>query len=115
MARNDRRQTARFDLEIPVSIRMVELPEEQPHMGLSTNISASGLYLSTDLPLNVGAPVEISMRMPEQVTGKPARDWRCRGQVVRVDATEQSNAKPFVGVQFHYYEVIERTGARFQN
>lgn len=115
MTGNDRRQMTRFDLEIPVSIRMVELPEAPAHTGVSSNVSASGVCLSTDLKLNVGAPVEISMKMPQQVTGKPARDLRCRGQVVRVGPNSPSEAKPCVGVQFHYYEVIEKPGARFQN
>ena len=112
MNRNDRRQTARFNLEIPVSIRMVELPEAQAHTGVSSNVSASGVCLSTDLQLNVGAPVEISMRMPQQVTGKPPRDLRCRGQVVRVEANGVRDVKPCVGVQFHYYEVVEGPEAR---
>jgi PilZ domain len=75
-------------------------------MALSSNISVSGLYLATDLPLKVGAPVEIAMRMPEEVTGKPSSDWLCRGQVVRVEAEELPNEKHCVGVAFQYYEVI---------
>ncbi|MGA8221177.1 MAG: PilZ domain-containing protein [Candidatus Acidiferrales bacterium] len=115
MTGNDRRQMMRFDVEIPISIRTVELPETQAHTGLSSNVSASGVCLSTDLQLKVGSPVEISMKMPQQVTGKPPRDLRCRGQVVRVEPSGPSDAKPSVGVQFHYYEVIENPGARFQN
>jgi len=115
MTQNDRRHLTRFDMEIPLSIRVVETPETQTHMGLSLNISASGLYLTTDLQLKVGTPVEISMRMPEQVTGKPSNEWRCRGRVVRVEPRDSCKAKPSAGVEFQYYEVIDGPGARFQN
>jgi hypothetical protein len=115
MTQNDRRKTVRFDMEIPLSIRTVEMPDEPPRMALSSNISASGLYVATDLPLKKDAPVEISMRMPQQVTGKPPREWRCVGRVVRVELHDLRHTKPCVGVEFQYYEVIAGPGARFQN
>jgi len=39
---------------------------------MSTNISSSG------------TPVEILMRMPEEIVGKPSRAWLCRGRIARV-------------------------------
>jgi len=114
MTQTDRRRTERFTMEIPVSIRRVEMPEAHAHSGVSSNISASGLFLSTDLQLNVGAPVEIALKMPAQVTGKTSRNWRCMGRVVRVEANEVRNAKGRVGVQFHYYEVMDGPGGRLQ-
>jgi len=107
MTRTDRRQTARYDMEIPLTIRTMEMEDTPAHVALSSNVSASGLYLATDLLLKVGAPVEIAMRMPAQVTGKPSREWLCRGQVVRVEPEDLSNDKHRVGVSFQYYEVIE--------
>jgi hypothetical protein len=115
MMQTDRRQMARYAMEIPVSIRMTELPGAEARSGVSSNISASGLCMATDLQLKVGTPVEISMRMPRQVTGKPEGEWRCMGRVVRVTANEPSSTKPSVGVQFHYYEVLNKEGARLQN
>jgi len=107
MTRTDRRQTARYDMEIPLTIRTMEKEDMPTHVALSSNVSASGLYLATDLLLQVGAPVEIAMRMPAQVTGKPSRDWLCRGRVVRVEGENQWTEKHRVGVVFQYYEVIE--------
>jgi hypothetical protein len=115
MSGNDRRQTARFDLEIPLSIRRIELPETPARIAVSSNVSVSGLCMETDLLLEVGTPVEISLRMPHQVTGNPSREWRCRGQVVRVQPRDLSHDHPSVGVQFQYYEVLRGDGARFEN
>ena len=114
LRRSDRRQTARFDMEIPVSIRPLDSPEMAARMAVSSNISSTGLCLATDLPAVVGMPVEVSLRMPQQVTGRPSQEWRCRGQVVRVQPRDVGHDKASVGVQFQYYEV--RGGrARFEN
>jgi len=102
-------------MEIPLSIRQIGFPDEPARMALSSNISASGLYVATDLPLKTDTPVEISMRMPQQVTGKPPKEWRCMGRVVRVEPRDLRHEKPCVGVEFQYYEVISGPGARFEN
>jgi hypothetical protein len=72
MSEQERRQCTRFDLEILLTIRTLELPRTRARIGITENISATGLYLGSDLPFEMGAPLEISLRMPEQVTGKPA-------------------------------------------
>ena len=105
MKRTDPRQTARFDLEIPVSIRLLESLETPAHMAVSSNLSSAGVCLTTDLPVEIGMPVEVSLRMPQQVTGRPSQEWCCRGQVVRVQPRDVADDQPFVGVQFQYYEV----------
>ncbi|MFI5091929.1 MAG: PilZ domain-containing protein [Candidatus Acidiferrales bacterium] len=115
MSGQDRRQRARFDMEIPLSIRTLEIPRTRARTGKTKNISATGLYLASDLPLEVGAPLEISLLMPEQVTGKPACEWCCRGRVVRVQPPDERHENPGAAVEFHYYEVVDRKGARFQN
>lgn len=115
MARTDRRRTQRYELEIPLTIRTMDRPDAPVRSALCSNISATGLCLATDLPLNIGAPVEISLRMPEEVTGKPAQSWLCRGQVVRVAPDDMPNDKHSIGVAFQYYEVTDRPLAASRN
>ncbi|MGH9713371.1 MAG: PilZ domain-containing protein [Candidatus Acidiferrales bacterium] len=115
LSRSDRRQTERFDLEIPLSIRTLELPETLARMAVSTNISATGLCVATDLSLRVGTRVEISIRMPQHVSGQPSREWCCKGRVVRVEHDDCARERQWVGVEFHYYEILKGGGgARFQ-
>jgi hypothetical protein len=115
MSGNDRRQTVRFDVEIPLSIRRIEWPETPARIAVSSNVSVSGLCVETDPPLELGTPVEISFLMPRQITGNPSHEWRCRGQVVRVQPRDLSHNHPCVGVQFQYYEVLQGDGALFEN
>jgi hypothetical protein len=106
MNRDDRRRATRFEMEIPVWVRVPQTLELQECVATSTkNISLIGLCFATDLPLVVGMPIEVSLRMPEQVIGTPSREWCCRGRVVRVEPVDPSQAKRSVGVEFHYYEL----------
>jgi hypothetical protein len=115
MSGQERRQRTRFDMEILLSIQTLEIPRTRARTGTTENISATGLFLASDLPFEMGAPLEISLCMPEQVTGKPACEWCCRGRVVRVQPRDECHEKPGAAVEFQYYEVIVRDGARFQN
>jgi hypothetical protein len=115
MRGRERRQTERLDLEILLTIQTVETPNSAARMGMTENISATGLYLASDFPFEVGARLEISLRMPESVTGKPACEWCCRGCVVRVETRDEQHARHRAAVVFHYYEVVAGEGARFKN
>ena len=115
MSGGERRQTTRFDIGILLSIQTLEIPKTLARTGITENISATGLYLASDLPFEIGAPLEISLCMPERVTGKPACEWCCRGRVVRVEVRDERHRKPGAAVEFQYYEVIAREGARFKN
>lgn len=106
MNRDDRRRATRFEMEIPLWVRVPQSPELQERLAVSTkNISMIGLCFATDLPLVVGMLVEIILKMPEKVIGKPAREWCCKGRVVRVQPMDPFQAKRSVGVEFHYYEL----------
>ena len=115
MRERERRQSERIELEILLTIQTLETPKSAARVGMTENISATGLYLASDFPFEIGAPLEISLRMPERVTGKPACEWCCRGRVVRVQARDEQHAKPRAAVVFHYYDVVAGEGTRFKN
>lgn len=72
----------------------------------SLNISRRGVYLATALPISTGAAVELHFAMPEEISGKPERAWRCIGRVVRVDKPKRFWGRRGVGIQFDYYEIV---------
>jgi hypothetical protein len=111
----ERRQSARVDLAILLTIQTLEIPKSAARMGLTENISATGLYLASDSSSEMGTRLEISLRMPESVTGKPACEWCCRGRVLRVQARDEYHARPGAAVVFHDYEVGAGERARFKN
>jgi hypothetical protein len=72
----------------------------------SENLSERGAFFATDAPLAIGSAVEILLRMPEEITGKPATEWRCTGHVVRLQPLDISRGRLGVGVQFDCYEIL---------
>jgi Tfp pilus assembly protein PilZ len=72
----------------------------------SVNISKTGAFFATDLPIAIGSAVEVLLKMPEELTGKPAAEWRCAGRVVRLQPADALGGKLGVGVEFDYHEIL---------
>jgi hypothetical protein len=100
----DRRLARRLRFKTPLRVRIWKSadPEQRAE---SVNISQSGVYFASDLPIREGETVEILLRMPEEITDEPSTEWRCTGHVVRVERAGVANGKIGVGVQFDCYEV----------
>ena len=99
----DRRSTHRHTVKTALRIRTwkTAVPE---HRAESINVSMRGIYFATKTLLCPGEIVEVLLKMPQEVTGEPATEWRCTGHVVRVEPTASSEGKLGVGVQFYFYE-----------
>jgi hypothetical protein len=72
----------------------------------SENLSDSGTFFATDAALAIGSAVEILLKMPEEVTGKPTMEWRCTGHLVRLEPIDSPQRRMGVGVQFDCYEIM---------
>ena len=105
MTRTERRLAERFGLKIPLRLR-VGKPAAPEYIVQSLNVSARGISFATDLTLCKGAPVHLVFEMPEEVTHKPASEWRCTGHVVHVQPNSSSQGANYVGVGFDCYEVL---------
>lgn len=106
----DRRFTLRMELHLPIQFRPVLNSAVAGERAQSLNISRRGVYLSTSLPVSMGMPVELEFTMPEEISGKPERAWRCVGRVVRVDPGGRLRGRRGVGIQFDYYELVPLSG-----
>jgi hypothetical protein len=115
MKENDRRFRQRFDMRVQVKIRNLDSPDLTEQQVESSNISARGVFFSTDLPLDIGARVEMFLTMPMEIAGKDSRLWRCTGRVVRMQPRSPSQPKAGNGVEIHYYEVLDRARAAVAN
>ena len=74
---HNKRHEERFLMEVPVIL--------EGGMGLSRDISGSGIYFVTDQPLIPGGSVKFSVKLKHVRPGKPVR-LDCQGQVLRVEA-----------------------------
>jgi len=102
---SDRRNFRRHQFKTPLRVRVWKSgPAERS--AESENLSERGAFFATDAPLAIGSAVEILLKMPEEITGKPAAEWRCTGHVVRLQPVDISVGKLGVGVQFDCYEIL---------
>ncbi len=102
---SDRRNSRRLQFKTPLRVRVWKSgPAEQ--LSESENLSERGAFFATDAPLAIGSAVEILLKMPEEITGKPGIDWRCTGHVVRLQPIDITCGKLGVGVQFDCYEIL---------
>jgi hypothetical protein len=105
MSPTELRLAERFDLTIPLRVR-IATGVALDHTAESLNISTRGIYFATDLPLCKGTPVHLVFEMPEEVTRKPASEWRCTGHVVHVEPNSSPQYATYAGVRFDCYEVL---------
>ena len=111
--RVERRVGQRFPYLLPVALRTCS-GEIEGH-GFTQDLSSRGAFLYTDSPLTEGALIELTLRMPSEITLGESMRVRCRGRVLRVvrpaAAASQTDGtvaqtKIGVGVRFEQYEYL---------
>jgi hypothetical protein len=85
MASSERRQVSRYNIRIPLRFRAVNLAADMSeHFTEALNVSRGGFYFASSAPLQVGVPIEVTLRMPAEVTGSKPKETRCTARVVHV-------------------------------
>jgi hypothetical protein len=123
----ERRAGQRFSFLLPVSVRDV-LTGAEAH-GFTQDISSRGVFFFTEMALNEGAPIELTLNMPSEITLGATMRVRCRGRVLRVvrpsikgfpvaSASAQSPAETKIGVAvrlegYEYLPDAEESGVTF--
>jgi hypothetical protein len=78
----ERRVGQRFDFNLPVSLRDQTTAAEG--FGFTHDVSSRGAFFFTDIALNPGTEIEITLNMPSEITLGEAMRVRCKGRVLRV-------------------------------
>lgn len=98
----DRRQTKRLIMRVPMWVRGVTEQPLPEHGVESLNISLLGTYFAADSKFHVGDKIEVRLKMPEIVFAGQKTQWCFTGRVTHVDRLGP-NGKTGVGVHFLYY------------
>jgi len=81
----ERRQLTRYYMRIPLRFRAINLASDKSeHFTEALNVSRGGFFFASSAPLQVGMPIEATLRMPAEVTGDKAEETRCTARVVHV-------------------------------
>lgn len=113
MGSNERRVDKRVNVRVPLQFRRLDIPSSPEQSAESENISQRGIYFETAVPLKVGTPLEVSMRMPQEPSGKFWSDVRCVARVVHVRSNSTGKSKTGVGLHIERYEARASAGERW--
>ena len=102
---SERRISRRLKFKTALRVRVWKSGSDE-QSAESQNLSERGTFFATDAPLVIGSAVEILLKMPEEITGKPTTEWRCTGHVVRLEPVNSPRGTMGVGVQFDCYEIL---------
>lgn len=78
----ERRVGQRFAFNLPVALREVSTGAEG--LGFTQDLSSRGAFLFTDMALTEGAEIELTLKMPSEITLGESMRVRCKGQVLRI-------------------------------
>jgi len=104
---SERRTARRYDLSLPVIIRVPVEKESSSRNGKTRDISTRGVYFTIDHDLGAGAELDITLTLPAEITRGSEVFIRATGKVVRVDKhAETSSNRIGVAAVIERYEII---------
>lgn len=115
MSSSERRIDTRLNVRVPLRFRPLNVADATEQVAESQNISQRGIYFETMVPLKVGTPLEVSLRMPQELSGKSSADVRCMARVVRIQPNVQAGGKLGVGLHIERYEARASAGERWMS
>ncbi len=80
--RVERRVGQRFPYLLPLSL--CQPAGSVQGVGFTQDLSSRGVFFFTDAPLTEGAEIELTLRMPSEITLGENMPVRCRGRILRV-------------------------------
>lgn len=104
---NERRTARRYDLSLPVTIRMPVEKGNPSRSGKTRDISTRGVYFVIDEDLGAGSELDITLTLPSEVTQGTEVFIRATGKVVRVDKKpENGSSQVGIAAVIERYEIV---------
>ena len=107
----ERRAGQRFPYLLTVSVRQPAASLEG--VGITQDLSSRGVYFFTDVPLTEGSEIELTLRMPAEITLGESMPVRCRARVLRIvppagpgSSTGDAGSKIGVAARLDSYEYL---------
>jgi hypothetical protein len=102
---SERRLLTRFNIRTPLRFRAIGLASDKnEHFTEALNISRGGFFFATSAPLQVGMPIEATLRMPTDVTGSKVEETRCTARVVHVRNEPYSDGRIGFGAEIENFK-----------
>jgi hypothetical protein len=108
----ERRMARRYDLSLPVNVRMPINLEPRSHSGQTRDISTHGVYFTMRKDLAPGTEVDFTLTLPSEITRGTEVFVRAHGRVVRVDKRSDDDHETIgVAAVIERYDIIRGEGS----
>ncbi len=109
----ERRTARRYDLSLPIIIRVPTERALDTQQGKTRDISTRGLYFVVDENLEAGSELDITLTLPAEITHGTEVFVRALGKVVRVEnRSEDGDNRMGVAAVIERYDIIRGEAAR---
>ena len=109
----ERRTARRYDLSLPIIIRIPTERELDTQQGKTRDVSTRGLYFVVEQNLEAGSELDITMTLPAEITHGTEVFVRALGKVVRVERRmEDGNTRMGVAAVIERYDIIRGEATR---
>lgn len=104
---SDRRSARRYDLSLPVMIRIAAHGYAETKSGKTRDISTRGLYFVIDQDVREGSDLDIMLTLPSEMTNGDEVMVKASGKIVRVESrTEDGNQRQGVAAIIQRYDIM---------
>jgi c-di-GMP-binding flagellar brake protein YcgR len=109
----ERRTARRYDLSLPIIIRVSAERALNTQEGKTRDISTRGLYFVVDQNLEAGSELDLTLTLPAEITHGAEVFVRVLGKVVRVERhSEDGSTRMGVAATIERYDIIRGEAAR---
>jgi hypothetical protein len=109
----ERRMARRYDLALPVNVRLPINREPGAHNGQTRDISTRGVYFTMQKDLAPGTEVDFTLTLPAEITRGTEVFVRAHGRVVRVDKQRDEEHESIgVAAVIERYDIIRGEASR---
>jgi hypothetical protein len=103
----------RYDLSLPVNVRLPISREPRSHTGQTRDISTRGVYFTLQNELAPGTELDFTLTLPAEITRGTEVLVRAHGRVIRVDKrTDDEHETIGVAAVIERYDIIRGEGSR---
>jgi len=110
---SERRNARRYDLSLPIVVRIPTERTNGKQNGQTRDISTRGLYFVIDQDLQAGSELDITLTLPGEVINSSEVFVRATGKVVRVESRgDDGDQRMGVAAVIERYDIIRGQSAR---
>jgi PilZ domain len=104
---SERRTARRYDLSLPVIIRIPVENDSSASNGKTRDISTRGVYFTIDREMSAGTELDMTLTLPAEVTRGSEVLIRATGKVIRVERkSEDVSLRVGVAAVIERYEIV---------